>query len=66
VRVELQDERGEPLAGFGLDDCHEIYGDDIERTVRWKGGADVSTLADRPVRMRLVLRDADVYSFQFR
>lgn len=66
VRVELQDEGGEPLAGFGLDDCSEIYGDEIDRTVRWEGGVDVSTLAGRPVRMRLVLKDADVYSFQFR
>ena len=66
VRVELQDEGGYPIAGYGLDDCPEIYGDDLERTVRWEGGGDVSALAGRPVRMRMVLKDADVYSFQFR
>lgn len=66
VRVELQDAGGYPIAGYGLDDCPEIYGDDLERTVRWEGGGDISSLAGRPVRMRIVLKDADVYSFQFR
>ena len=66
VRVELQDEGGQPIEGYGMDDCPEIYGDDIERAVHWKDGVDVSALAGRPVRMRMVLRDADVYAFQFR
>ena len=61
----LRDQMDEPVAGFGLDDCVELLGDDVERVVRWSGGSDVSSLEGVPVRLRFVLRDADVYAFQF-
>lgn len=65
VRVELQDAAGKTLPGFSAEDCGEIYGDALERTVAWKSKMDVSTLAGKPVRMRFDLKDADVYAFQF-
>ncbi|MBS3777522.1 MAG: hypothetical protein KGY70_20180 [Bacteroidales bacterium] len=65
LKVELQDENGKPIPGFTLDDCPEIYGDAIERTVEWNSNADLSKLAGKPVRMRFVLKDADLYSFRF-
>jgi len=33
--------------------------------VSWKGGTDVSGLAGKPVRLRVRLKDADLYSFRF-
>lgn len=66
LRVELQSETGAPLPGYRLEDCPEIYGDEIERVVAWQSGADVGHLAARPVRLRFVLKDADLYSIQFR
>lgn len=65
VKVELQDSRGRPMAGYRLDDCDELFGDTLDRNVSWRGETDVSSLADTPVRLRLVLRDADLYSFRF-
>ena len=65
VQVEIQDANGQALPGFAQDDCPAIFGDTIERTVTWKNGGDVSSLAGRPVRLRFVLHDADVYAFQF-
>ncbi|MYH63174.1 MAG: hypothetical protein F4148_15925 [Caldilineaceae bacterium SB0675_bin_29] len=66
IQVEiLRDQMDESVAGFGLDDCVELLGDDIERVVRWSGGADISRLEGVPVRLRFVLRDADLYAFQF-
>ena len=65
VRVELQDAEGQPLEGFTLTDCPAIYGDEIDRVVAWKGGSDVSRLAGTPVRLRIVMNDADVYALQF-
>jgi hypothetical protein len=65
VRVELLDAEGSPIEGFTLDDCEEIYGDRIEHVVTWKGGSDVSCLAGKPVRMRFVMNDADLYSIRF-
>ncbi|MEX2671742.1 MAG: hypothetical protein WD294_06495 [Phycisphaeraceae bacterium] len=66
VKVELQDESGAPIEGFTLAECKEQIGNEVERVVSWNGGADVSELAGRPVRLRLVIKDADVYSFRFR
>ncbi len=66
IRVELQDEGGQPIDKYALGNCPEIYGDDIERVVNWDNGPDVSALAGRQVRIRMVLKDADIYSFQFR
>jgi hypothetical protein len=66
VRVELQDAGGAALPGFSLADCPEVFGDSLERPVLWKSGTDVSALAGRPIRLRLELRDADLYSIRFR
>lgn len=65
IRVELQTADGKPIPGYTLADCPEIIGDRIDSPVNWKSGADVSKLAGQPVRIRLVLKDADVYSLQF-
>jgi hypothetical protein len=34
--------------------------------VHWQSGSDLGTLAGKPVRLRFVLRDADLYSIRFR
>lgn len=66
LRVEvLRDEMDVPVDGLALADCVEILGDDLERVVRWSGGPDLSRLSGVPVRLRLVLRDADLFSFRF-
>ncbi|NUQ61279.1 MAG: hypothetical protein HUU20_02255 [Pirellulales bacterium] len=66
IRVEIQDEAGKPIPGYRLTDATEIIGDQIERAVAWKAGTDLGALAERPVRLRFVLKDADLYSLRFR
>ncbi len=66
LQAEIQTADGKPIEGFSLDDCPEIYGDALQRAVGWKGGSDVSRLAGQPVRLRFVLKDADLYSLRFR
>lgn len=66
IRVEVQDENGKPLPGFSLDDCQALFGDTIERRISWKNGSDLSSLSGRNVRLRFVVKDADIYSFRFR
>lgn len=66
IRVEIQDADGRLVPGYSLDECREIWGDEIERKVGWRSGADVSKLAGKSVRLRFVMKDADVYSFRFR
>jgi hypothetical protein len=66
IRIEIQEPWGTPIEGFALADCPEIFGDDLERVVPWKNGTDISALAGRPIRLRFELKDADLYSIQFR
>lgn len=66
IRFELQDAAGKPLPGFSLDDCDDVYGDSTARIVRWTGGDDLSRLAGTPVRLRIALKDADLFTLQFR
>jgi hypothetical protein len=66
VQVQLEAPDGPPMAGFAFADCPEIYGDAIEHTVKWKQGSDVRKLAGQPLRLRIMLRDADLYAFGFR
>jgi hypothetical protein len=65
VRVEIQDAAGNPLPGYTLADARELIGNEIERAYTWKQGQDVSTLAGKPIRLRFVLRDADLFAFRF-
>ena len=65
VRVEVQTPEGKAVEGFALDDCYEVTGDDLRRTVAWKRGYDVSTLMGKPIRLRFRMKDADLYSLQF-
>ena len=65
VRVEIQDQTGKPIPGFALDDCPEIVGDEIERVVVWKTGSGLGKLAGRTVRLRVQMKDADLYSLRF-
>lgn len=65
IWVELQDGNGHAIEGRGMEDCDEVWGDDLARTVSWEGDRDLSALAGQPVRLRLRLRDADLYSLRF-
>ena len=65
VWVEIQDLDGQPIPGFTLAECEPLFGDTLDREITWQHGSDVSNLQHRPVRLRFVLKDADVYSYQF-
>jgi hypothetical protein len=65
IRVEIQDAQGTPLPGYGAADCVEMLGNRLEWPVRWTGGSEVSKLAGRPVRLRFLMKDADLYALQF-
>jgi hypothetical protein len=66
AQVGIVDAAGEPIEGFGVDDCVYINGDFIEAPVEWlHKGADVSTLAGKPVRLVIRSRGTKLYSLQF-
>jgi hypothetical protein len=65
MKVQLEQLDGTPYPGFALDDCRKIIGDEIARNVWWKNGSDVSSLAGKTVRLRISMKDADIYSLKF-
>ncbi|HRT08055.1 MAG TPA: hypothetical protein P5233_06660 [Candidatus Paceibacterota bacterium] len=67
IRVGLLDAGGTPIPGFSLDDCDLIHTcNEVNRAVRWKGSPEIGRWAGQPVRLRVVLKNADLYAFQFR
>ena len=65
VRVEVQDEAGEPLEGLGLADSVPLCTNSTRAAPRWRGGVPVGRQAGQPVRLRFVLLDAHLYAFRF-
>ena len=65
LRVEIQDSNYGPIDGFGFDDCRQVIGDKLDGLVRWRNGSDVSKLAGRTVRLRIVMSDCDLYALRF-
>ena len=67
VKVEIQDEKGKPVPGFSLADCNLIHtANEINRQVTWNGTSALEKLAGKTIRLHFVLRDTDLYAFQFR
>ena len=65
LKVQLEQIDGKPYNGFSMLDCKEIIGDEIARDVLWENGSDVSVLKGKTVRIRIAMKDADLYSLKF-
>lgn len=66
LRVEIQDQQSRPIPGYTIQEADELIGDEVERPVTWQGRAAVGALAGKPVRLRFVMKDSDLYSMRFR
>ncbi len=66
IRFEIQDENGKPVPGYTMEDSQQIIGNEIERVVLWKENADLQNLASKTVRLRIKMKDADLYSLRFK
>jgi hypothetical protein len=66
AKVELMHESGEPVRGFTMAEADELNGNSVRFVATWnKGKSDVSQLAGKPVRLRIKMRAAKLYAFQF-
>jgi hypothetical protein len=66
VQVGFEDERGEPIPGYSVEDCIYVNTDDVAAEVGWlHAGSDVSSLAGKTVRIVFRMRGASLYAFQF-
>ena len=65
IRFEIQDENGIPIPGFTLEDSQRIIGNEISRVVSWSGNSELIELISTVVRLRIYMKDADLYSIKF-
>jgi hypothetical protein len=63
--VEILEDSGRAIPGFTLHDADEINTNNVRAVATWKGRQDVSSLSGKPVRLRMRLRSARLYAFQF-
>jgi hypothetical protein len=61
LRIELQDASGRALPGRALASSQVIYGDHLE----YVAATGLQSLSSQPIRMRIEVKDADLFSFRF-
>ncbi len=62
VAVEALDTGGNVIPGFARENCVGLAGDSARAEITWPG-ADLATLAGRPVKFRFYLTDGSLYAF---
>lgn len=65
IKCALLDEDGGMIPGYALYDCEEMTGESTGQVVSWHGHQDVGSLAGRKVRLKITMKWAKLYSFQF-
>lgn len=62
IRVEVLDADGKTLPGFGRDQCDPLKADKVDQIVTW-GGKEAWPAGADVVRLRFVMQNASLYSF---
>ncbi len=64
LAVEVLDEAGSPVKGYGKDDCKVLKEfDSTKQRVVWKGHRSLAGLAGPPLRFKFYLTDGELYAF---
>ena len=66
VAVEVLDEDGRPLPGYGREECLLESFDSTRQEVTWRGKSNLGALRSQPIRLRFYVQKADLYGFQIR
>jgi hypothetical protein len=67
VTVEILDENGNPIAGLAKADVEPLAADEIHHVVKFGGKDDfMKALTAKTIALRFYVKDADLYSFQFK
>ncbi|MDA1313228.1 MAG: hypothetical protein O2968_07835 [Acidobacteria bacterium] len=71
IRIEIQNEKGQALPGFSLEDSPVLYGDEIDGEVVWPrpgtrtDRTPLRNVTGQVVKIRFVMRDADLFALRF-
>jgi len=64
LQVEIQDDKGVAIPGYTLSDMDPLFGDELDAIATWKSTNRIADLVGKPVRLRFVLHDADLFSLR--
>ena len=64
VAVAVYDEEGDPIEGYGRDDCSAVSGDQVDAEITWNG-MNLEPLEGRELYLRLWIRYGTLYAYRF-
>ena len=65
IKVSILDDSKSPYKSFDVENSIESIGNFIDRIIKWKNINDLSSLEGKIVRLKIELRDANLYSLRF-
>ncbi|MEN9511660.1 MAG: hypothetical protein RLZZ370_1479 [Bacteroidota bacterium] len=65
IAVEITDPQGKAIPGFEAGKCNLLIGNEIHRKVSWSGNPDLKALNGKAIRIRFIMKDADLYALKF-
>ena len=65
IRIEIQNTAGKSIPMYRAEAGEELYGDELAHVYKWATARDVALCAGKPVRLRVIMQDADLYSLRF-
>ena len=65
ILTEIQDGNGRAIEGFDLANSATLFGDSVSQKVTWTGNPNLSKIEGKPIKLRFVMKDADLFSFRF-
>ena len=66
IKIEILNGHNQVIEGFSADDCQAIIGNEICKQVKWTERENLNSLNNQAIKLRFMLKDADLYSIQFR
>jgi len=65
IKIEVLNSDGQIIEGLSAAECQPIIGNEIRKKVSWNSSNNIGQVAGEEIRMRILLKDADLYAFQF-
>ena len=65
-RARVTDAKGEPMPGYGFDECRAFSGDSTEWTPTWRSGRTMDELRGRMVRLEIEIENGRLYAIRGR
>ena len=64
IQIEVLDAGRQAFPGFQLSEFQTLIGNNTDQLAHWND-ASLKSLAGQTIRLRFILKDADLFAFQF-